>query len=1567
MATAPTSDVGRPDQNWGGSTLLTDWYETAADLLWPTSVTTYGRMRHDPQLKAILAGYRMPLMRATWALDPDGCRDEVVKHVADDLGMGILGTDMKPGPARRRGVIWHRHLKEALGYLTFGHMPFERRYEYDSSGAAHLVNLGARSPWTIAEMKIDDHGVLESITQNTQRAPLAANRLVWYANDMEGANWAGTSILRAAFGAWLLKHETWRVHATSIRRFGMGVPMVEAPPGATQAQVAQAQQLASSMRSGDSAGMGVPQGFKASLMGMTGSTPDAIGFIRYLDQSMAKMMLEGFLELGQTQSGSRALGESFLDLFNLALQSVADEVATTATSGGNGLSGIVTDLVDQNWGDDEPAPRIVCTDVGENYDITAESLNSLVTSGVVTPDAGLDEWVRKTWRLPNRTDKWTPKGGTPPALPGPGGQGGLPVGKPKPDAPQGGGDQAKPKPEDVQPVKKTAAAARTPTRAQADYIEASQWEPGDHQADWENALAALLLKYRAVMSAQRTDLVDRVIAAMQSGNGERGLVLAAPGTGQGPDLVTQAMVEVARKAAQSMVDEALRQGVHIDIGQVGINATAMGGTAQARAEFHAGWMAQQATAKALQVYGPTPEGYLRAADEVDNYLSGLSDASIRDQLGAALTAAQNHGRLAVLEAAEPQAKAVYVAAEFLDKNTCDHCRKIDGAEFDTIEAATAAYPTGGYAGCEGLMRCRGTVVAVWGDNPPTPGSGRYPYKSASVSAKFNPLQPRDPHSGKWWRTGGAIKQTIEQFTDDHGNWTPERSSLHDRIVDNILSGHSPQEHPVATYFGGGPASGKSSLTSAAPDAAKIDPDEIKMSHLPEYEQMKRAGRKDAAAMVHEESSHVAKLAVQRAQERKLNFVLDGTGDSNYEKMAKKVKAAKAAGYTVHGRYVTLDTAEALRRSESRARHTGRVVPEPYLIATHASVSRVFDQAIKDGLFDGTELFDNNVPKGKPARKIAELGPDGEFRVFDQKAYDKFLAKGVTAAAAKHYGAMTGDDATAILQAVLMGRTFADSGVPNTADARKLWADMERAVEDMPDGMIPDIPAEWPDVAEPGTRASAGDDAPKVPGGDPPTCVAGENGLPHGPHVHPDDGPCPGYQANLQAVGPKGYIHNWIFVGVPFADSSVYHPGRGFGHGKVTHVGDDGTVHIKFDNGKEHSFKNRHDEKRKRPKFEKRTDPPAPDGYTTVFSGNEDDAYDFLRGKGASAIRITDALEKARKNGSHDAGDSIVMHSDGGFTVHRKDHYVPSPKHMKRPPKSDKQLGSWFSKDAKPVTQAAVAAIYGDAPSRWYTTYTEDNPQWLGVMGWDGRMGLRPEYARSAADALDPDAKTRTLEGIKTYWHEVHHAIGTRASKAGKDSADYQTKPGWAIEEGYTELGAWLTMPAFMKAMGIYDKPRYPKYGGKRQDERSIGQAFDDWNDPLTFTGHSTMSTKVSYAPQVQLAYEWLDGIATMEGGDHAALSTYHHDRIKRVTELSIEVNRASGPAKRDVMVDQYLRAKGITLPDTDHGRIGRKSLADQIAVFWDEGKLESTDQPGVFLVLDNRLGQLRKAGYLEDK
>lgn len=378
--------------------------EFVPELTWPMSLDTYTRMRHEPQLVAVRQAYNLAIRRSRWSVDGRGCRDEVTQFVADQLGLPVEGSADEPSGARRRNFTWAEHLRLALLSQDYGHMFFEQDYEpttlpSGSTGWA-LANVQERMPHTVARLDLNDDGTLKAVVQrgrqpgNEPVITTADHRLVYYANDREGSNYFGRSILRPAYPLWLIKDQVLRVHATSIRRFGLGIPNVEAPAGATPQQIAEAQRIAATYKASENAGVGLPNGFVMKLAGLQGSVPDAVGFLTYLDSMITRYTLTGLLDMTSAQRGSRALGETVMDLMVMAQQAVADFHADTATGQ------IVVPLVDANWGEDEPAPRVCVGDVGADLELTAQDIYWLTAYAALTNDPQLEAWIRQRYGIP---------------------------------------------------------------------------------------------------------------------------------------------------------------------------------------------------------------------------------------------------------------------------------------------------------------------------------------------------------------------------------------------------------------------------------------------------------------------------------------------------------------------------------------------------------------------------------------------------------------------------------------------------------------------------------------------------------------------------------------------------------------------------------------------------------------------------------------------------------------------------------------------------------------------------------------------------------------------------------------------------------------------------------------------------------------------------------------------------------------------------------------------------------------------------------------------------------------
>lgn len=389
------------------SQLAADENETNAALQWPLSIEVYDKMRReDSQVGSVLRAVTLPIRGAAWMIDPAGARDEVVKQIAEDLGLPIKGRAPTPAPRTRGRFSWGEHLRMVLLELIYGHSFFEQVYEVQGD-RARLKKLAWRPPRSIAKIEVAADGGLVAIVQygsTSGGVRIPVNHLVAYVNDREGANWLGQSLLRTAYKNWLLKDRMLRAQALTVERNGLGVPVYEAAPVPDNASADERDawlksekdaglKLATGFRAGEAAGASIPNGSSLDLKGVVGKLPDTDQPIRYHDEQIARAVLAHFLNLG-TETGSWALGSTFADFFTGSLNAVAAHVADVTQQH------VVEDLVDINWGQQEPAPRLVFEPIGSQHPLTAEGIKALFDAGAIRPDDKLEAFLREYFSLP---------------------------------------------------------------------------------------------------------------------------------------------------------------------------------------------------------------------------------------------------------------------------------------------------------------------------------------------------------------------------------------------------------------------------------------------------------------------------------------------------------------------------------------------------------------------------------------------------------------------------------------------------------------------------------------------------------------------------------------------------------------------------------------------------------------------------------------------------------------------------------------------------------------------------------------------------------------------------------------------------------------------------------------------------------------------------------------------------------------------------------------------------------------------------------------------------------------
>lgn len=391
-------------------TTFVDDFEFVPDLVWPRSVQTFDIMRTDSQLAALFRATSLAVRKMKWSIDPNGAEDELVNHFSQDYNLPINGESPKDGQLRQTKLrakgrfAFKDHMRLALLSGVWGHYYFEQVGEIGDDGKWHLRKLAERPPRTIQDFRIADDGGLISIIQNVSRGggtfaspvpEIPVDNLVGYINEKEGANWTGRSWFRDCYKNWLIKDRLVRIDAVNHERAG-GVPYIEAHPGATPAEIQSLNQMAQGFRVGDTSGGAVPAGAKFQIA--KGTNSSVIESIKYHDEAMARFFMLMIMQLGMTKTGSRALGDTFVEFWADGLSAVAQGFADTFNEH------VIEDDVDWNWGPETEQVPLIMFEVDPL--LAVQDLATMIDKGAIEVDDELEFYVRKEMGLP---DKGTPR------------------------------------------------------------------------------------------------------------------------------------------------------------------------------------------------------------------------------------------------------------------------------------------------------------------------------------------------------------------------------------------------------------------------------------------------------------------------------------------------------------------------------------------------------------------------------------------------------------------------------------------------------------------------------------------------------------------------------------------------------------------------------------------------------------------------------------------------------------------------------------------------------------------------------------------------------------------------------------------------------------------------------------------------------------------------------------------------------------------------------------------------------------------------------------------------------
>ena len=362
----------------------------------------YNKMRRsDPKIRGILTAIFNPIKRAGWEI-------EAVSDDKKDLEAAALMRQII-----FKDIGFQTKLHEILMFIVHGFSVFEMIHENKIDNAEFgpytgLKSLSYRKPETLIKWEHDEAtGELKFIEQQSYgdvsvSAELPAENLVIFFNEKEGDD-NGFSLLRPLYGPYKRKLLCEELKIIGIERAAIPTPTAKVPANvkSTDTEYANMQTILENFTSNENAYLMYPEGWELELNQNT-FNPEAVqSSIKSENEEMAHAVVATFLELGVGKTGGAyALGKDLSDFFLEGIEYFAHLVAEPINNQ------IIPNLMFHNYGDTISVyPELTFSGISDKAGKELmQVVTGYTTSGVVTIDERLEDYVRKVNNLPKKAE-----------------------------------------------------------------------------------------------------------------------------------------------------------------------------------------------------------------------------------------------------------------------------------------------------------------------------------------------------------------------------------------------------------------------------------------------------------------------------------------------------------------------------------------------------------------------------------------------------------------------------------------------------------------------------------------------------------------------------------------------------------------------------------------------------------------------------------------------------------------------------------------------------------------------------------------------------------------------------------------------------------------------------------------------------------------------------------------------------------------------------------------------------------------------------------------------------------